>query len=353
MRTASVRAQIGHVAGTGTVPSRSLVLAALLVAVTGVDRGARAIAAKPSEVLLTPPPQLGPFSDEGHQWWASAGQPKSVVRIGYGASMSVGLARVSDASEHHGAFIDQSVLDRVQAVIDRDALATVLYGSHARGTADADSDIDVLQLVTSEAGSQSFGPVSLTRYTPSALRNMAMRGSLFVLYLRIDSYVLDDRRNVFLEALSLYRRPDSYSCLLDEVALAASALHIVNDTETYLPALYRLGTYLLRTALYARLAEANRPVFDTTAACRALGNTLVAKALESRRDTPPTLDKLRELRLAVEQILGEIPENRYQSVEGFAVAVGGGQELHSQLLVNVLFPELGEIDYAHLVTPML
>ena len=77
-----------------------------------------------------------------------------------------------------------ALVDRIRASLGTESLAYAVYGSQARGTATDRSDIDVLQLVDTRPGVHSAGPVNVTSYLPFTLREMAMRGSLFVLHLK-------------------------------------------------------------------------------------------------------------------------------------------------------------------------
>lgn len=74
--------------------------------------------------------------------------------------------------------------------------AVWLYGSHARGTADEYSDVDVLFVAADEqqevdveslwVGSGSFGEVSMSRYSWCEVEQMAAYGSLFLWHIRME-----------------------------------------------------------------------------------------------------------------------------------------------------------------------
>lgn len=283
-------------------------------------------------------------------------RPRSVIVVGhvsYGAFMNVGMAAPFVAEGRRRASIDADVLQRAIGSLQTRGLAAVLYGSYARGTATHRSDIDVLQLVRSRPGSDSRGNVNITRYFPKALQAMAQRGSLFVLHLRLDAYIIHDDEELFSEALAAYRAPHSYDPLYDELRRAAIAIQPAADSPRYLARLQRLGVYLLRTALYARLAEQGRPTFDVMAACQEFGSDEVRSALQSRHIEVSSTEQLRSLVLGIESIIGPIDENQFDSVEGLAVQLAGDDRLSSQLVTSLLTSTSTEIDYAHLLPPIL
>lgn len=268
--------------------------------------------------------------------------------------MSVNTASTAaGAREHSGRTVDPSVIKQARAVADADALAIVLYGSQARGTADARSDIDVLQLVRNNGGIRASGNVNITSYSRSALDEMARRGSLFVLHLKVDSYVLSDPSGEYAKIIGRYRHPNDYGALFEEIRLAATVLRPALDTTHYLRALVRLGNYLLRTVLYAKLAEVGDPTFDLSAACSKLGVESVSSALALRRRADLTSETLMMQLTALEELVGMVPTNPHDSVEGLAIDHGGQESLHAQLFANVLAPSNDAINYAALVPPML
>lgn len=143
----------------------------------------------------------------------------------------------------------------------------MLYGSQARGSAQPDSDVDILQVVPSGSGSYRRGRVAVTAYTAAHLHQMAIQGSLFILHLIVDGVVIEDEHGVIESALVAYTPPPSYESLRVALREAAAAL-LVDDLELrdHLEGIGRLGIYLLRTDLYASAAAAGRPQFDADVA---------------------------------------------------------------------------------------
>ena len=68
-------------------------------------------------------------------------------------------------------------------------LASMLYGSHARGDARPDSDVDLLQLVPQSPRSYLVGSATVVAYTPAQLRMMSLQGSLFAWHLRTEGLI--------------------------------------------------------------------------------------------------------------------------------------------------------------------
>lgn len=139
----------------------------------------------------------------------------------------------------------------------------MLYGSQARESAEADSDVDVLQVVSAASGSYRSGRVAVTAYTPDHLRQMATQGSLFILHLRVDGVFLHDPAGVLRAALDSYLPPSNYDSLHASLTDAAAALLVEGpELDEFRQGIGRMGIYLLRTLLYANCAALGTPIFD-------------------------------------------------------------------------------------------
>lgn len=151
----------------------------------------------------------------------------------------------------------------VAASLRGESLGVMLYGSQARGSAETDSDVDVLQVVSAGSGAYRNGRVTVTAYTPAHLRLMAAQGSLFILHLRVDGVILFDRAGVLRGALDSYVPPEDYDILRAALTEAAGALLVEGpELDTYGQAIGRMGIYLLRTLVYAQCAAFGKPTFD-------------------------------------------------------------------------------------------
>jgi hypothetical protein len=249
--------------------------------------------------------------------------------------------------------LPNGLVRRVEASLRGDSIAVALYGSQAQGAAGPGSDIDVLQLTPARPRSYSDGPVNVTAYTPSGLLEMAGRGSLFVLHLCNDAVIIRDPDGVLACALAAYRSPQSYGPLFSELRAAATALHEVEDSRRYLASLKRLGVYLLRTSMYAKLAERGDPVFVVSEAVDRLGCPRLGDALRLRQKPTADLHDLRTLLETVEGLIGPVPANGCGSVEAFAVSLAGVKPYAADLLAQVLVGEDAGLQYTALMPPFL
>lgn len=237
----------------------------------------------------------------------------------------------------------------VRASVSELGIATMLYGSCARGTADAASDVDVLQIVERDAKAYSLGRINVTQYLPTHLLHMARRGSLFVLHLTSEGRLVHDPADRLKRLLAEYRKPANYLSVRREISAAARALDTeAMDIDLYLPALGRLGVYLARTLAYVRCAERGTPVFDTKKVVTLLDAPELFHLLNFRRKAPEEFDRidLDALRAALSSQLDQTLVNPFGSVESLAVSLDKYRQARA-LLVNVLTGTEGhQIDYA-------
>lgn len=264
--------------------------------------------------------------------------------------MSVGSAELDVSTALSGELKSKLA----QLTSSPNVLATMLYGSYARGTADANSDIDVLQLVRRAPRSFSRAQINVTQYLPVHIRRMAASGSLFVLHLLREGSVLCDEKGLLCEALAEYRAPTSYASLRAELLAAAASLDTsAEDFERYVLALARLGVYLVRTSAYMLCAEQGRAAFDAGAIASALCDPTLPPLLAMRRF--PTRDFTRAhvkvLRAGLERLLGARVENPFGSVQRLSMHLEGHPYAEA-LLIQVIsgFPA---IDYAAIALPPL
>jgi hypothetical protein len=168
--------------------------------------------------------------------------------------------------------------------------AVMLYGSHARGRARTDSDIDVLQIVPRRPRSYSQGPVNVTAYTSEHLAELASRGSLFVRHLSTEGRILQDTSGTMERILDAYRPPRDYTALRKETAVALHALRENDFPDGNAVGAVRLARYLTRTALYIAGAEDDVRSFDIEDLTHHVGAPQMCPLL--RRAEPQDLDPL-------------------------------------------------------------
>lgn len=267
----------------------------------------------------------------------------------YSQGVAAGTVR-SSSQAPPGSLTDTELLSAVHGP----ALAVMLYGSQARGTATTDSDIDVLQLVDSHARPYISDGCNVTQYTDRHLLRMAESGSLFILHLRTDGRILCDPRKRLEHILDRYNRPRSYMRLRRDLALAASALDLsVLDARDHIQSLARLGVYLLRTLIYIECDEVGEPNFDMGRILTKLSDPTLCSALSLRKkkSTEYCLSDIALLTSALERRLGTRIKNSTGSIAALAIDSGNNPYVES-LLASVLSDD-AEIDYAQIDFPPL
>lgn len=226
----------------------------------------------------------------------------------------------------------------------------MLYGSVARGTADCDSDIDVLELVTGPAASYEVGKANVTQYEASHLRSLAEQGSLFVLHLRNDGVVLSDPGGVLRRTLNAYSQPSGYCHVRRQLRDASALLDpAAVDFDAHTSSLARLGIYLLRTSVYLRTAEAGQPAFDLGAIEWLNGEPDLQKALALRRKKVFYRQDVEFLREQLGRSLGGVATNHFASIEALAVAQASRQDLLP--LLGAVLQNNDGVDYSSLSLP--
>jgi hypothetical protein len=254
---------------------------------------------------MTPAPRAGTWSPAPLRWTtrdlggrilSAAATTLSVMTVMYSARARGDVQRPVPHPD---------VVARARAAVRGPYLAILLYGSQARGSQRPDSDIDVLQVVQARPGKYSDGNVNVTAYTIDTLWEMCQQGSLFMLHLCMDGYMIEDPERLLSEVLDSYERPNHFANAIAELTAAARAL-TVDDAADHWDGLRKLGIYVARTACYAVLADRGEPEFDPELVAERLKVPAMQRALRLRHEAP-CVDDLHTLYSAVVDLLGDVP----------------------------------------------
>jgi len=235
------------------------------------------------------------------------------------------------------------IVESIQAELEAlktTALATMLYGSYARGDQSYDSDIDVLQIVHTPRPFQKIGSIGVSFYTARQLSKLADQGSLFVLHLRKEGVVLYDPNKILRAALDCYVAPADYNELKGTISVSGAVLHLDRYclSDQQLTGVINLSLYLLRTAVYLRCVEKDTPVFSLNGARAILGDHPALATLINRRkvlDNPMSFQFTEMLRL-LESVLSCRIDPLGSKLEAVAVNAASRSKQAGQLVTGIL-----------------
>lgn len=244
-----------------------------------------------------------------------------------------------------------ALLTQVYALVPR-ARAVMLYGSHARGTARPDSDVDVLVLVDQDPGHFESGSLTVTAYLPGHLRSLAAQGSLFVRHLCHDGKILDDPVSLLTDILASYRPPNDPDEVTREMEIVASGLRSATPQELsdFGAAIQGLVFYVLRTTIYNSCVIAGHPQFDIGLALDQSRLGHLKPLFQGRRDgySSALVSRLLD---ALDEALPVSNSDHRQGIAATAVELSLSHPMASDLLVGVLTGQ--PIDYTALALPAL
>jgi len=194
--------------------------------------------------------------------------------------------------------------------------AVMLFGSIARGTSTVGSDVDVLQAVSVRRPSYRDGKLNVSVYAFSALEQMARESSLFVLHLKLEGQILYDPKQILRNCLQSFRHTTDYSSLLADLRFLAGFLDVSPfDYESRAVAINQMAVFILRSVLFAILAQENRPHFEMREVADCFEDDDILKAYSLKQATIPDMALLDLVKSVIEKYLRCKIQNRYGSYE--------------------------------------
>lgn len=192
----------------------------------------------------------------------------------------------------------------------------LLYGSWARGDADADSDLDILALNYSGVIPAADGDVSVALYSLGELA--AASGTLFGYHLVRDGRILSDGHGQLVTVLSEIEPPLPGSVIVRIRSLTPVLDVPPTDRAEYMEGLTKVTRYLLRSALYAEALDQNEPCFSVREIAERKKEPSLAAALSSHRAVRPAAsDKVLEALLGrLAAVIGALKPNPYGDLHG-------------------------------------
>ncbi len=142
-------------------------------------------------------------------------------------------------------------------------LASLLYGSRARGDNSANSDVDVLMITDDGMISHNnLGNLSVSFYPFEDLVQRAIRGDLYLCHVLREGKLLYNSGGVVDELNSKFKLRDSYENEKNQAAdIAWLIVKFANDLRSS-PLLGRRLAWCVRTILISSSAENGKPVFS-------------------------------------------------------------------------------------------
>lgn len=211
--------------------------------------------------------------------------------------------------------------------------ALILFGSHARGNPRPDSDVDLLQVAATPTASYKVGVWSVSVYTEALLRVLVGSGNLFAHHLITEGRVIAGDPEI-LARLSKRFVPRSPKDIVGDVRWALPLLDSkMSDASNGSHRLFALARYLLRTYIYAKTQEEEKPTYNLDRAAANVGLNHVVPLLRDGAASDASSAKIKSV---LESVLGSEAVNRFGSTEAFVVNMETTSRFAAELGLRLL-----------------
>jgi predicted nucleotidyltransferase len=223
----------------------------------------------------------------------------------------------------HRRGIDAGLHEQVLRVVRSTTTSVMLFGSFARGDASPESDVDVLELGRRTLQMYTVGRFNVYQYSTTHLQRLSEAGSLFALHLKLEGRIIRDLSSDLHRCLETYRTPSSYDSHRLIARGTANLLDI--DRQAYGKSwrLYNdLALFVLRTALYIKLAEAGEPTFSLKRIAIRLQEPDVGSALTLKHASIPNFELFSSCVRLISRTLATQIHNPFGSIEALVTNEG-------------------------------
>lgn len=244
-------------------------------------------------------------------------------------------------------------LDQIPSILPRSRKAVMIFGSAARGDMQPQSDVDILVIHHGLAGTVRRGVFNISYYSPSHIKDMAKKGSLFVRHLIMDGLVYEDPSGILRNCLDAYRKPESYQIFEDEIRaiMPLFDLHGISGFINY-QAFKSVAFYCLRTLVYAKADEFGILNFSLKELAKESGwNEVVLLELVKRQPLETAEDSFLLLVRALELNLNVVCRNEFGTIEAYAVNCHDSHPIVISLAMRLLSGSTGQLNY-DLLSPL-
>lgn len=213
--------------------------------------------------------------------------------------------------------------------------ALVLFGSVARGSADSQSDIDLLAVGgATVASSMKSNGVEVQNYSTEKFMSLAKEGDLFGAHIAMEGKAIFDPHNIFVRFREEYTLKENYETEISNAFDLATYLLFYGKNFPNQDLVARRVAWAVRTVLIATLAERRKFVFSPEGLKREFPFNWTSPLIDLRRNGAGKefggflIDFLRNF----EKLSIPFPESHY--LEKFsdtnnAVALGSLRKLNS------------------------